>query len=135
MKTAKCKECEKTIVRIRTPGGKSIPCDPEELCYWAGSGYHDKIVTPNGEIITCKLNGYTQNATGIGYRPHWETCPKNKKIKNGNNVVPEQETNLCRTCRWYAEYEGVCCNSDSEHRADFVDEDYYCEEWEENNNA
>ena len=49
--------------------------------------------------------------------------------------MTEQENKLCRTCRWYAEYEGVCCNGDSEHRADFVDEDYYCDEWEENDNA
>lgn len=29
--------------------------------------------------------------------------------------------------------EGVCCNGDSEHRADFRLEDETCEEWEENN--
>lgn len=46
-----------------------------------------------------------------------------------------QENKLCRNCRWYAEYEGVCCNGDSEHGADFVDGDYYCDEWEENDNA
>lgn len=37
---------------------------------------------------------------------------------------------ICATCRWYADFEGVCCNGDSEHRADFVDGDYYCDEWE-----
>lgn len=34
------------------------------------------------------------------------------------------------TCKWY--YEEVCCNGDSEHRADFRLEDDACEEWEEN---
>jgi hypothetical protein len=81
MKIAKCKGCGKPIIWIRTPGGKSMPCDPEELCYWVGSGFQDKIVTPNGEVITCKLNGDIQNATGIGYRPHWATCPKSKDFK------------------------------------------------------
>lgn len=38
--------------------------------------------------------------------------------------------NTCKTCRWY--YEDVCCNGDSEHRADFRVEDDRCEEWEEN---
>lgn len=27
---------------------------------------------------------------------------------------------------------GVCCNGDSEHRADFMDAESRCEEWEEN---
>ena len=39
--------------------------------------------------------------------------------------------NTCKTCRWY--YEGVCCNGDSEHRADFMDAESICEKWEENN--
>lgn len=37
----------------------------------------------------------------------------------------------CATCRWYAEFEGVCCNGDSEYRADFTDPESCCEEWEE----
>lgn len=36
----------------------------------------------------------------------------------------------CKRC-----YEGVCCNGDSEHRADFRLEDETCEEWEENDEA
>lgn len=82
MKTSKCKECGKTVIRIRIPGGKSIQCDPEQLHYWEGSGYHDTIITPNGEVITCKLNGYIQNATGLGYRPHRVSCPRGKDLKN-----------------------------------------------------
>ena len=31
----------------------------------------------------------------------------------------ESMTKYCCTCKWYAESEGVCCNGDSEHRADF----------------
>lgn len=38
----------------------------------------------------------------------------------------------CCTCRWYAEYEGVCCNGDSENRADFRRLDDTCEKWEKN---
>jgi len=36
----------------------------------------------------------------------------------------------CKTCKWYAEFEGVCCNGDSEYRADFRNGDDSCEEWE-----
>lgn len=37
----------------------------------------------------------------------------------------------CATCRWYEDFQGVCCNGDSEHRADFTDPEDGCEEWEE----
>ena len=40
--------------------------------------------------------------------------------------------NTCKTCRWYAAFEGACCNGDSEHRADFRLDYDWCEEWEEN---
>ena len=39
----------------------------------------------------------------------------------------------CLNCKWY--YEDVCCNGDSEHRADFRLKDETCEEWEERNAA
>ena len=39
----------------------------------------------------------------------------------------------CSTCRWYASFEGVCCNGDSEWRADFTEPEDCCEEWEEKN--
>ena len=38
----------------------------------------------------------------------------------------------CVNCKWY--YEEVCCNGDSEHRADFMDVESRCKEWEEQNN-
>lgn len=37
----------------------------------------------------------------------------------------------CATCRWYAEFEGVCCNGGSEWRGDFKNDDDGCEKWEE----
>lgn len=35
----------------------------------------------------------------------------------------------CGTCAWYAEFEGVCCNGDSEYRADFRCLDDTCKYW------
>lgn len=35
----------------------------------------------------------------------------------------------CCTCKWYAEFEGVCTNGDSEFRADFRCLDGTCPEW------
>lgn len=38
---------------------------------------------------------------------------------------------ICRTCFWYASFEGVCCNGECEHRADFMDPDRTCKLWKE----
>ena len=43
------------------------------------------------------------------------------------------DTNGCKyccTCKWYAVYEGVCCNGDSEHCADYRFFDDSCKCWE-----
>ena len=37
----------------------------------------------------------------------------------------------CSTCTWYDVDNGVCCNGESEHRADFCNLDDTCEKWEE----
>lgn len=39
-------------------------------------------------------------------------------------------TKCCATCAWYEEFQGVCCNGDSPHRADFIEPDQRCREWE-----
>ena len=35
----------------------------------------------------------------------------------------------CCTCKWYSQFEGVCCNGESEHRSDFRFMDDTCEQW------
>lgn len=44
------------------------------------------------------------------------------------------ETKCCATCKWYEDFQGVCCNGDSKYRADFTDSNFCCEEWEEKRN-
>ena len=41
-----------------------------------------------------------------------------------------EEKYHCCTCKWYVTYEGVCCNGDSEHCADFTEPECCCEFWE-----
>lgn len=41
----------------------------------------------------------------------------------------------CETCKWYEFYCGVCCNGESEHRADFMESGDSCEKWEAMDNA
>lgn len=36
----------------------------------------------------------------------------------------------CVTCKWYDTELGVCCNGESEHRADFRDWNDWCSKWE-----
>lgn len=71
----KCKGCGREIIWIMTPGVKLMPCDPEPVPYWKREKAKGKIVTPNGMIISCDLQGNQQTATGLGYVPHWSTCP------------------------------------------------------------
>ena len=80
---AYCKGCGKLIVWTRTPGGKSMPCDPEIIYYVQKAGGSKKIVTPNGEVLSAELADDPQKATGIGYIPHWATCPKANGFRKG----------------------------------------------------
>lgn len=67
--------CGAAIVWIRTPGGKSMPCDATPRYYIekprSGS---KKIVTPNGDVISCEYTEDPHKATGTGFAPHWGSC-------------------------------------------------------------
>lgn len=52
-----------------------MPCDASSVYYKAISGGKDKIVTVQGEVISGMAVSGT-DADGIGYRPHWVTCPQ-----------------------------------------------------------
>ena len=40
-----------------------------------------------------------------------------------------KQEKCCENCAWYSEFEGVCTNGDSEHRADFCCLDDTCSCW------
>ena len=44
--------------------------------------------------------------------------------------IEEAQPKNCGTCSFWEEFQGVCCNGDSEHRADFTDRDTTCDRWE-----
>lgn len=73
---ATCRGCGAAIIWIRTPGGKSIPCDPEQVLYRSKKEGGIKIVTPNGEVLSAKLESIPNEADGIGYVSHFATCPE-----------------------------------------------------------
>lgn len=53
-----------------------------------------------------------------------EIKPEVKRV-----LVEREPKRTCGTCQWYLQTEGVCCNGDSKHRADFVSRDGTCPEW------
>ena len=70
MRLAKCKGCGAIIFWI----GK-MPCDTEQIKYRATPGARDRLITPEGKAISVTLAAGADKADGIGYRPHWATCP------------------------------------------------------------
>lgn len=42
----------------------------------------------------------------------------------------DEKEYMCGTCKWYEGFAGVCCNGESEHRADFREPQDSCEKWE-----
>ncbi len=81
---AKCKGCGAPIIWIKTLAGKSTPCDPDLVMYWEKPKAKGKVVTPNGEVLSCEFDGELEKATGLGYVSHWSTCPMAGTFKRRN---------------------------------------------------
>ena len=81
MSMSTCRGCGAPIIWIKTERGKSMPCDPEQVTYWQARSGSQKIVTPNGEVVSAELSGELNNATGIGYVSHFATCPKSNDFR------------------------------------------------------
>ena len=73
---ARCRGCGKEIIFVRSSGGKFIPCDPSQVIYSKPGKGKARVVTPNGEAISCTVGtgDDTSEAVGVGYIPHWSTC-------------------------------------------------------------
>lgn len=85
MRKSFCKSCGKEIVWIKTVAGKAMPCDAGLRYYKQQPSGKSKIVTPNGEVLSCEIIENPMQATGIGYVPHWATCstPNSFRAKKG----------------------------------------------------
>lgn len=78
---ARCKACGASIVWIATQAGKNMPCDAKQVAYWQNKQGESTVITPNGETIKCTLKTQRMPATGVGFIPHWATCPQAAKFK------------------------------------------------------
>lgn len=90
---------------------------------YEGDGYADGQLVYDTWICPCCGKHYEIDCDDYDYCPN---C--GQKLDRSDE---ESMTKYCCTCKWYAESEGVCCNGDSEHRADFRYSDDTCEKWEE----
>lgn len=83
---ATCKKCLADIIWIKTMGGKPIPCNSTPIYYIEKpkSG-RKRIVTPNGEVISCEYTDDPVKATGTGFVPHWATCPFADEFRNNSS--------------------------------------------------
>lgn len=83
---AMCKSCGSEIIWIQTLRGKRMPCDAGKVPYWQKEKGPEKVVTPDGEVVSCELGGVLNNATGFGYVPHWRTCPDAGSFRKGGRA-------------------------------------------------
>lgn len=83
MRVTECRGCKAKIGFIKIAGkDKTMPVNAESVYYIQKAGGSQKIVTPNGEVLSAELTDDPQKATGIGYISHFATCPAADKFRN-----------------------------------------------------
>lgn len=75
-RSSTCRGCGAEIVWIKTVSGKSMPCDASPVYYNMMAGDNDRIVCPDGVVISCEIVADPNRSTGFGFVPHWSTCSK-----------------------------------------------------------
>lgn len=78
---AKCRGCGASIVWIKTAKGKMMPCNPQMVGFITKTGASGKIVTSDGEVLSAEVTDDLGSSTGVGYIPHWATCPAAWKFR------------------------------------------------------
>ena len=80
----KCKACGREIIWIMSPSGKAIPCDVPAVTYRKVDKAKDKVVTLNGEVVSCTFpfqNDVEYAPEAFGYVPHWATCTDPERFR------------------------------------------------------
>lgn len=76
-----CSGCGKRVVWIKTANNKNMPCDPNIVNYKADKSGKEKIVTPNGAVVTGVTGVEPGEADGFGYISHFATCPMARNFR------------------------------------------------------
>lgn len=83
LETTNCKSCGARIRFIKNRIGRWIPVDDYPVNYKADRDGKDRLVKPDGDVITCKAGVNKNEATGIGYASHFATCPNAAAHRKG----------------------------------------------------
>lgn len=73
---ARCKLCGAPIVWLKTQAGKATPCDAQPVAYWEKPMATKRAYTKDGRLIRAIFDGEPGTQDGMGYIPHWATCPQ-----------------------------------------------------------
>jgi len=84
----KCKSCGAEIIWIKTPAGRSMPCDPSVKYFRHNKGGKEVFVRSDGVVVRGVRCSFDKS-TGTGHVPHWATC-KNA----GNFRRPERDLQI-----------------------------------------
>ena len=82
-RTTTCRGCGKPIAFIKSANGKSIPVDPEPICFMPEEGL-DKFVLMDGTVQRGRALEEADK-TAIGYRSHFATCPAADDFRRKKN--------------------------------------------------
>ena len=78
----KCRACGAQIVWVTMQSGKKMPCDAELIHAVADEKAKTSFVLPGGIIKHGTIGRHPDGtADFVGYRSHFETCPKSEEFR------------------------------------------------------
>lgn len=85
-----CRECGEQIFFIRTQSGAKMSVNKDQVGYNLGG--KDRIVTPNGEILSVTITDHPES--GLGYVTHWSTCSGANRARKVSPVAKSKKKNV-----------------------------------------
>lgn len=73
-----CRQCGRRILWVRMKSGKNMPVDMALHNYKKDSTGKEKIVTPDGEVLTGRIL-VGERGDGAGYISHFASCKKYRR--------------------------------------------------------
>ena len=73
-----CRQCGRRILWVRMKSGKNMPVDMALHNYKKASTGKEKIVTPDGEVVTGRIL-VGERGDGAGYISHFASCKKYRR--------------------------------------------------------
>lgn len=76
-----CRGCGQSILWIKTKKGNNMPVNTAILNYKLDPDGKEKIVTPDGDVVTGTTGAKPDEADGVGYISHFATCTEPNKFR------------------------------------------------------